>query len=88
MFDCGGNTQDNKRRIRDLKFHYLTLKAKKKGPYRNEIAIYNARRMNQISFISNNRVYSCVKYRDGEEVRYIFSQRMSHTTINEESKET
>ncbi|MGB4234479.1 MAG: hypothetical protein WBJ52_00215, partial [Methanoregulaceae archaeon] len=25
-----------------------------------------------VSFVSGNRVYSCVKYRDGEEVRYIF----------------
>ncbi len=72
VFDCGGNTQDNKRRIRDLKFHYLTLKAKKKGPYRNEITIYHARKESQVSFVSGNRVYSCVKYRDGEEVRYIF----------------
>ncbi|QQR71695.1 MAG: hypothetical protein IPI71_04130 [Methanolinea sp.] len=73
VFDCGGNTQDNKRRIRDLKFHYLTLKAKKKGPYRNEITIYHARKESQVSFVSGNRVYSCVKYRDGEEVRIYFS---------------
>ncbi len=38
VFDCGGNTQENKRRIQDLNFHYQTLKAKKKGSYRNEIA--------------------------------------------------
>jgi transposase len=72
VFDCGGNTRENKRRIRDLKFHYLTLKAKKKGPYRNEIAIYHAKKEDRVSFVSHNRTYSCVKYRDSDEIRYIF----------------
>ncbi len=29
VFDCGGNTRENKRRTRDLNSHYLTLKAEK-----------------------------------------------------------
>jgi len=33
VFDCGGNTKANKMAILDLKLQYLTLKAKKKGPY-------------------------------------------------------
>ena len=28
VFDCGGNNRENKRKIRELGFHYLTLKAK------------------------------------------------------------
>jgi len=62
LFDCGGNTRDNKRRIRNLKFHYLTLKAKKKGPYRNETAISHTRKEDQVSFVSSNRTYSCGIY--------------------------
>jgi transposase len=72
VFDCGGNTKANKRKIRDLKFHYLTLKAKKKGPYRNEIAIYHAKEEDRVSFSMNERNYSCVKHKDGEEYRYVF----------------
>jgi len=34
IFDCGGNTKQNKRLIRTLRFHYLTLKPKKVGPYK------------------------------------------------------
>jgi transposase len=87
VFDCGGNTQDNKRRIRDLKLHYLTLKAKKKGPYRNEIAIYHARKENRVSFVSNNRTYSCVKYRDGEEVRYVFfSEDLAYDQLTKKAR--
>jgi hypothetical protein len=47
VFDCGGNTQENKRKIRKLKFHYLTLKAKKKGPYRREIAVFHNEQENR-----------------------------------------
>jgi transposase len=72
VFDCGGNSKKNKQKIRGLKFHYLTLKAKKKGPYRNEIAIYNAKEEDRVSFSMNDRQYSCVKHRDGEEYRYVF----------------
>jgi transposase len=72
VFDCGGNTLENKQRIRKLEFHYLTLKAKKKGPYRKEIAIFNAEKEKRVSFVSNGRVYSCVKNQTGEEIRYVF----------------
>jgi transposase len=87
VFDCGGNTWDNKKRIRKLKFHYLTLKAKKKGPYRNEIAIYHARKEDQVSFVSHNRTYSCVKYRNGDEVRYIFfSEDLAYDQVTKKAR--
>jgi len=63
VFDCGGNTQENKRRIRDLNFHHLTLEAKKKGPYRNGIAISHPRKESRVSFVSGNRGHSYVKSR-------------------------
>ena len=72
VFDCGGNTNENKRRIRNLGFHYLTLKAKKKGPFRKEILIFHNEKEKQVSFVSNNRVYFCVKNPNGEETRYVF----------------
>ena len=72
VFDCGGNTKKNKQKIRGLQLHYLTLKAKKKGPYRNEIAVYNAKEEDRVSFSLNDRRYSCVKHKDGEEYRYVF----------------
>jgi len=72
VFDCGGNTNENKRRIRKLGFHYLTLKAKKKGPYRKEIAIFHNEKEQQVSFVSNSRAYTCVKNPNGDETRYVF----------------
>jgi len=72
IFDCGGNTLENKRKNTRLKFHYLTLKAKKKGPYRKEIAVFHCEKVNRVSFFSNNRAYSCVKNPNGEETRYVF----------------
>lgn len=72
VFDCGGNTRENKRKIRKLKFHYLTVKVKKKGPYQKEIAVFHSGKDSRVSFVSNDRAYSCVKNQSGEEIRYIF----------------
>jgi len=33
IFDCGGNTEGVKEKIRKMKFNYLTLKPKKKKAY-------------------------------------------------------
>src|SRR3989344_3490220 len=41
IFDCGGNTKANKEKILNLKFNYLTLKAKKKKVYHSYIALFN-----------------------------------------------
>lgn len=54
------------------KFHYLTLNAKKKGPYRKEIAVFHFEKENRVSFVANDRAYSCVKNQSGEEIRYVF----------------
>jgi transposase len=82
VFDCGGNTRENKKRIRELKLHYLTLKAKKKGPYKKEIEIYHAGKENQVSFVLKDQRYSCVKYRSDDETRYIFfSDTLEHDQL-------
>jgi transposase len=82
VFDCGGNTLENKREIRKPKFHYLTLKAKKKGLYWKEITVYHSEKENQVSFVSNDRGYSCVKNQSGEEIRYVFfSEDLEHDQL-------
>jgi len=71
VFDCGGNTNDNKKAIRTSHFHYLTLKGKKKGPFLKAIATYH--QGHKISFIFNKKTYSCVKIPNGtDEIRYVF----------------
>jgi len=70
VFDCGGNTKANKKAILDLKLQYLTLKAKKKGPYLKAITLF--RNGVQVQFISNEEEYRCVKVSDEEVYQYIF----------------
>ena len=70
VFDCGGNTNANKKAIRDLHLQYLTLKAKKKGPYLKTIALFRNRL--PVSFTSNEEEYQCVKVIAGDAYRYIF----------------
>ena len=69
-FDCGGNTKDNKERIRKLGLHYLTLKAKKRGPYR--MAISRFLKEEPVRIVSKDRGYLCVKYKEANEFQYIF----------------
>lgn len=70
VFDCGGNTKANKQAILDKKLQYLTLKAKKKGPYLK--AIPRFQNGEQVQFTSNEEEYRCVKVFDGEAYQYIF----------------
>ena len=70
VFDNGGNTKANKKEIRDKNLHYLTRKAKKKGPYRKAIQIFQ--NGPQVKFTSNDVVYQCVKITGDDEYQYIF----------------
>jgi transposase len=70
VFDCGGNTNANKKAIRDVDLQYLTLKAKKKGPYLKAIALF--RNSTPVSFTSNEEEYHCVKVISGNVYQYIF----------------
>lgn len=70
IFDAGANSKANKKRIRRLEFHYLTLKPKKLKSYRKHVRSFpwqGARR-----FTLNEREYLCVKKQEGEEHLYIF----------------
>jgi transposase len=70
IFDCGGNTEEVKKKIRKLKFHYLTLKPKKKKTYKKYIGIYNQSKKKKV--IINGIKYKCVKIVEETEVQYIF----------------
>lgn len=70
IFDTGGNTIENKRQIREKKFHYLTLKAKKVKIYKKAIEHFHNGIREEI--IINNISYSCVKYKKDEETNYVF----------------
>jgi transposase len=70
IFDCGGNTKKNKTMIKSMKFHYLTLRSKKVGPYRKLIKYF--KQNERTSFEMNGRTYSCVKMKRYNEFQYIF----------------
>ena len=70
IFDCGGNTEKNKKKVIKSKFNYLTLKPKKKKTYRKYIEIFKKSEKEKI--IINNIEYKCVKVKEGTEIQYIF----------------
>ena len=70
IFDCGGNTEKNKKKVIKSKFNYLTLKPKKKKTYKKYIEIFKKSRKEEI--IINNIEYKCVKVKEGIETQYIF----------------
>lgn len=70
VFDCGGNTKENKKKVRDLKFHYLTLKAKKKNTYKKYIQLFKKGTKEKICL--NDNEYVCVKIKEEDEIKYIF----------------
>ena len=70
IFDTGGNTKENKRLVREKKFHYLTLKAKKVEIYKKAIEHYN--KGTKVNVAINEISYSCVTYKKDDETNYVF----------------
>jgi len=70
IFDCGANTKNNKKLVRKNEHHYLTLKAKKVGPYKKLISSFEVGK--KYKFELNGTDYQCVKTKRGEETIYIF----------------
>lgn len=70
IFDCGGNTAKNKEKVIEKEFNYLTLKAKQKGFYRRHIELFASQ--TKYSFVINKRIYFCAKFKEENEIRYIF----------------
>jgi len=75
VFDTGGNTKDNKKNVREKEFHFLTLKAKKVGPYKKEIAYFNDNIKEDIEI--NGTIYQVVKRKQNDEILYIFFSQIS-----------
>lgn len=70
IFDCGANTEINKKKIRKSKFNYLTLKPKKKKTYKKYIEIF--KNSEKKTFILNGIEYKSVKVKEKNEIQYIF----------------
>jgi transposase len=70
MFDCGGNTKKNKEKVIELGFNYLTLKAKQKSSYLRYIDLFE--KQIKCAFVINKRVYFCSKFKEENEIKYIF----------------
>ena len=70
VFDCGGNTQKNKQDIRKAGLHYLTLRGKKVGPYREAIAFFRTATITEVE--RDDSIYRCAKRKQGEEFQYVF----------------
>lgn len=70
IFDTGGNTKENKSQIREKKFHYLTLKAKKITIYKRAIEHFNSGA--KVNITINDVLYSCVTYKNDDETNYVF----------------
>ena len=90
IFDAGANSKENKTKIRELGFNYLTLKPKKVGTYRKHIQFFMENLEKGIAehFEMNSRHYSCVKRIHKDETLYIFfSPELYETQIkNKERK--
>ena len=79
IFDCGGNTWKNKEKILSLGFDYLTLKPKKKGPYKISIQEYLRQKKEKrlIEVKVGDQEYSCAKLQKDGEYQYIFFSEKS-----------
>lgn len=79
IFDCGGNTEDNKEKIIDLGFNYLTLKQRYKEVYKKYIKLYKSS-IKEVFYI-NGIKYKCVKVKD-ENVKYIFHSKSLYKKLH------
>lgn len=85
IFDCGGNTNKNKKEILDSSLHYLTLRAKKVSTYKKYIDIFNQSDKEEIMI--NNENYLCVKIKEENEVKYVFfSEKLYNDQIQKKNK--
>ncbi len=81
VFDTGGNTKENKKDVREKEFHFLTLKPKKVGPYKKEIAYFNDNVKADVEI--NGTIYQVVKRKQNDEILYIFfSQKFKEIQLS------
>jgi len=89
IFDCGGNTKENKKMVLKKDYNYLTLKAKHKKSYLKHIRIFEQRKKDGLSkrFEINDRFYECVKVKEEKEIKYIFfSKKAQKDQIRKKNK--
>ena len=74
IFDTGANTQENKQKIREKKFHFFTLRAKRVESYRKYLNFFRQHSNDVVVIMVNDRQYFCVKKpeEDDGSVSYIF----------------
>jgi hypothetical protein len=76
VFDCGANTKENKQKVLDLNYNYLTLKQKQRGPYKKFIELYL--KSPKEVFLINNVKYKCVKMKIYGEFKYVYFSKKSY----------
>jgi len=89
IFDCGGNTKENKAMVLKDGYNYLTLKAKHKKSYLKHIQIFQQRKKDGLSeiFEINEKIYECVKAKEEKETKYIFfSKDLQETQLKKKGK--
>jgi len=72
IFDAGANTKANKKTIRDMNHHYLTLKPKKVGPYKKFIQYFYRNEEKVKHCIINGRNYYYLSVCKKGEYHYIY----------------
>lgn len=84
IFDAGANTKENKTNIRDLGYHYLTLKPKHVNAYKKPLQHFleNLKEENVTRFEMNETQYSCMKKEANGEMLYVFfSPKLYETQV-------
>ena len=73
IFDTGANTEENKHKIREKEFHFLTLKAKRVESYKKYLRFFQQHGKDVVEIMVNDRQYFCVKKQEEDSnFSYIF----------------
>jgi len=72
IFDAGANTKGNKKTIRGMNNHYLTLKPKKVGPYKKFIEYFKRNEKKVKHCVINGRNYYFLSVMKKGEYHYIY----------------
>ena len=89
IFDCGGNTKENKKMVLEKRYNYLTLKAKHKKSCLKYIEIFKQRKKDGISktLEINEKLYECVKVKEEKEAKYVFfSEKLQKDQISKKNR--
>lgn len=85
IFDCGGNSKENKEKIIKRKFNYLTLRPKKRITYKKYIEIFK-QSPKEIVYIDRVK-YKCVKIKEENEIKYMYySKKLYKEQIQKRKK--